>query len=508
MTITGINRGNTPVKVSGTLADLPQVKNFEIFYTDSVKNLFKDGDVPVRNKVFTYTIPAKCIFTLAAKTVRPRPEPAGWYSGDMHVHRNCGEPNPITPDNKLTELMEKNDLDVISMLADMGNAEVKDAKEDLPKVNGKDAKESVPGRIVHWDAEWHYDPAGVTFENQAIGGHLAVLGLKEAHQIWDESAYKILDWAKKQNAVTGFVHMEYLSDALQNKLTCCIPLDYPVEAALGTIDFVSEDVWQNDAAIHAYYKLLNCGFRLGLCAGTDVPCMNGSIGDILTYVQVKDQPLTYDRWIEGIKNGRTVVALNGHQEFLDLKVNGKSSPGDEIKIKGQGDVSVMVRWTAAKELTGRIELVCNGKVVATQKGTAKPGSSVILTATQKFIRSGWLCARRMDAKGHISHTAAVYVNVNNQPVRASIEDAKYFISYIDNILANISVGGPWNKYFTHDLDVVKARYEKARNIYIGIEDDTIDQLKHMGNGVLENNGLPTIKKTTKYKAKGKSTRKK
>ena len=76
--------------------------------------------------------------------------------------------------------MEENDLAVVSMLADMGNAEVKDSKEDLPKVNGTDAKESIPGRIVHWDAEWHYDPAGVTFENQAIGGHLAILGLNRS----------------------------------------------------------------------------------------------------------------------------------------------------------------------------------------------------------------------------------------------------------------------------------------------------------------------------------------
>ena len=97
--------------------------------------------------------------------------------------------------------------------------------------------------------------------------------------------------------------------------------------------------------------ITNCliaDFRVGLAAGTDVPCMNGSIGDILTYVQVKDKPMTYAKWIEGIKNGRTVVALNGHKEFLDLKVNGTNSPGDEIKIKGQGDVKVSVKVDCCK----------------------------------------------------------------------------------------------------------------------------------------------------------------
>lgn len=501
ITITGINRGDSPVELKAGFVSLPEIKSLDMYYTDSIRNLYKDNEILVRNKSFGATIPGKCIFTLTGKVIRPKPEPSDWFTGDMHVHRNCGEPTGIFPENKLTEMMEQNDLSVVSMLADMGNGEVKDSKLDLPKVNGKDAPQSVPGRIVHWDAEWHYDPEGVTFENKAIGGHLAVLGLKEAHQIWDESAYKIIEWAKKQNAVTGFVHMEYLNDAIQNRLTCCIPLDYPVEAALGTIDFVAEDVWQNDAAIHGYYKLLNCGFHIGLAAGTDLPCYNGSMGDILTYVQVKDKQLTYTKWIDGIKKGRTVVALNGHKEFLDLKANGTNSPGDEIKIKGQGDVKVSVKWTTVTELTGRVELVCNGKVVASHSGTAKPGLPVELNATQKFLRSGWLCARRMDAKGHISHTAPIYVIVDEKPVRASVEDAKYFVSYIDNIITNISTGGIWNKYFTHDLDVVKARYQKSREIYVKIMDEAEDQLKKLGNGVIENNSIPQSGKTKKITPK-------
>ncbi len=44
-------------------------------------------------------------------------------------------------------MMEPNDLAVISVLADMGDGEVKDSFTDLPKVNGKDAIQSKPGRI-------------------------------------------------------------------------------------------------------------------------------------------------------------------------------------------------------------------------------------------------------------------------------------------------------------------------------------------------------------------------
>jgi hypothetical protein len=406
---------------------------------------------------------------------RPKPEPLGWYAGDIHVHLNCGEGSILLKEDTLVKMMEPNDLAVISLLADMGNGEVIDSKRDLPKVNGNDAHQSAPGRIIHWDTEWHWDATYSNFSNQALGGHLVLLGLKNAHQIWEESPYKILEWARTQNAIGGFAHMEYLNDSVQNNLNCCIPVDFPVEAALGTIDFVSEDVYGkrspnngnyfSEGVVNAYYKLLNCGFRLGLAAGTDYPCNEKEpLGTLLTYVQVKDK-LTYQKWIDGIKAGRTVVSRNGHEEFLSLKVNGKYIPGDDIALKNKSRVNVTVSWTATKELTGRIELVSNGKVIATLPGSAKPGEPLVFHTTANITKSSWLCARRMDEQGHETHTAPVYITVNKKPVRASTEDAVFFIKWIDNILENIKPGEKWNKYFPNDLTTVTARYIKAKNVY-------------------------------------------
>ena len=389
----------------------------KLIYTDSITNLTTGSEINVSGKSFRASVPAESVFTitgisdqLTSSMQRIKPEPSDWYAGDIHIHRNCGDGTSVLSEDEFTNMMEPNDLAVISVLADMGDGEVKDSFKDLPKVNGKDAIQSKPGRMVHWDAEWHFDPYGTTFENKALGGHLVLLGLKEAQTIWDESPYKIIEWGKSQDAIVGFCHMQYLNDTIQNELNCCIPVDYPVEAALGTIDFLSEDVWLNDAAVNAYYKLLNCGFRLGWAAGTDFPCNNSQpFGSLLTYVQVKDQPMTYRKWVEGIKNGRTVVTTNGHVEFLDFKVNGVASPGDEIKLKKNGTINPEVIWTSAKELTGRIEFVCNGKVVATKEGTSRPGEPVHLKTAIKISESSWICARRMDETGHQSHTAPVYV---------------------------------------------------------------------------------------------------
>jgi hypothetical protein len=186
---------------------------------------------------------------------------------------------------------------------------------------------------------------------------------------------------------------------------------------------------------------------------------------LLTYVQVKNRPFTYRKWVDGIKNGRTVVTTNGHKEFLDFKINGTASPGDEIRLNDKQTLSAEVIWTSVLDQTGRIELVLNGKVVATLEGIARPGEPVILKASVPIQESSWLCARRMDEKGHRSHTAPVYIKLNDTPVRASAEDAKYFIKWIDKTLANTAPGGPWNKYFTHDPDVVQNRYLQARKVY-------------------------------------------
>jgi hypothetical protein len=260
--------------------------------------------------------------------------------------------------------------------------------------------------------------------------------------------------------------MQYLDDGIPDKLSCCQPLEYPVEVALGTVDFLMEDVWRNDSVIHAYYKLLNCGFRPGLAAATDFPCNDRKpIGSLLTYVSVPGGKLVYRKWIEGIAKGRTVISTNGHDEFLDLKVNRIAGPGDEIHRDKPDRFPVTVRWTANQPLSGRIELVHNGKVIAKQEGTATVGKPVELLTSVEFKESGWLCARRMNEQGHQTHTAAVFVKIKEAPVRASAEDALYFVRFIENLLEKTSPGGPWNQYFIKDLAPVQNRYRQAREIY-------------------------------------------
>ncbi len=92
-----------------------------------------------RANSFSFNVPAKTIFTLKSTgeknitNAHAQPEPAGWYAGDIHVHRNCGDGTILLSYEKLVEMMEPNDLSVISVLADMGNGEVKVSEGRLTK---------------------------------------------------------------------------------------------------------------------------------------------------------------------------------------------------------------------------------------------------------------------------------------------------------------------------------------------------------------------------------------
>lgn len=430
---------------------------------------------------------------IGANEASAAPEPSGWFAGDMHVHRSCGgAPVPIS---QIYNAMVQKDLAVVSLLADSGNGEVLDPGTDLPKVNGQNDPVSTSGRIVHWDAEWHWDATYTQFPHQVLGGHIVSLGLPEAQQLVEEYTYPVFQWAKTRGAISGFAHMQYLGNTFPQQLDCCQPLEYPIEVALGGADFISQDVQGGDSFLTAYYRLLNCGFRPGFAAGSDYPC-NAQIGQLLTYVQVSGG-LTYRKWIEGIAKGRTVVSRNSKKEFLRLTVDGSLTPGDELKIATGRNVPVSIQWPVAQSLSGRIELVHNGNVVASKQTSASvlfPGS---LTAQVNFTKSGWLCARLMDSNGHRVHTAAVFVTVNNAPVRASSSDAQFYIDWIDQLIARTSQGGVWASFFQEDREAAHARYLAARAVYQQIAQEA-------GGGVsafaINNTALPHAVANQSYTA--------
>ena len=426
----------------------------------------------MRLQVSRWVVSIVGVLLLAATAfAQTGPEPAGWFAGDMHVHRSCGgSPESVST---MFSYMTPQNVAVECLLADMGNGEVQNPTTDLPLVNGQNDPISTSTRLLHWDAEWHWDATYKQYAHQALGGHLVGLGLSNAKQMWQESTYSILDWMHQQNGVAGFAHLQYLDSGFPSSLTCCTPIEYPVETALGISDFISEDVDSVNSGrgmnpenfLQAYYRLLNSGFRPGFAAGTDYPC-GTSVGSLVTYAQVAGGQLTYRNFIDAISRGRTVVSRNGHVEFLLLTVNGTATPGDEIQM-ATGSVTVNVQWTATQNLSGIIEIVQNGTVVASQSASASPGTPGTFTVTIPFAKSGWLAARRVATSGgeHYVHTAAVFVTVNNAPVRASAADAQFYVDWMNSLLQNTASGGPWNSFYPTQLSLAQSRYQAASALF-------------------------------------------
>jgi O-glycosyl hydrolase len=65
--IVGQNNSDKAILVNGKLSNVSKVNSFEMFYTDNLKNLFRDKDVSVAGNTFVVSIPAQCVFTLSCK---------------------------------------------------------------------------------------------------------------------------------------------------------------------------------------------------------------------------------------------------------------------------------------------------------------------------------------------------------------------------------------------------------------------------------------------------------
>ena len=90
-----------------------------------------------------------------------------------------------------------------------------------------------------------------------------------------------------------------------------------MDAALGKVDSIDVMGSNHAAALPLWYRLLNCGFRIPASAGTD--CFLNRIPSRLpgadrVYVHI-DGAFTYEKWIEGLKAGRTFVTNGPMLEF-------------------------------------------------------------------------------------------------------------------------------------------------------------------------------------------------
>ena len=124
------------------------------------------------------------------------------------------------------------------------------------------------------------------------------------------------------------------------------------------------------ASAAIYYHMLNVGVRLPATGGTDNfsnVWRDPSGGAARTYARL-DGPLTWRRWIEAVRAGRT-VATNG--PLLFVEVDGHE-PGSEISARDHVTVSVDLATIAPVDV---VEIIVDGRVAHTRARAARTESS-------------------------------------------------------------------------------------------------------------------------------------
>ncbi len=327
---------------------------------------------------------------------------------------------------------------------------------------------------------------------------------------WPTLGLNTLKWAQKQGAVCGPAHSGYGINLYLDELPnyevppydsiganeYVVDVTHKVEGPDGTmvpaVDFISTgDTWPV-AELNMWYHTLNAGFRTRISGETDFPCITGArVGIWRSYVRLEND-LTYDDWCEGISRGSNYVS-DGFSHLINFKVNDLlAGEGDStIHLDTPSTVKVDLKaiahlkddhdhfttfffspdspftptpWSVANAVENEqvmVEIVVNGLPVASKSIRINEPISD-LSFDINIEQSSWVTARIFPS----AHTNPVWVEVADQPVRASKKSVEWLIQGVEKC---------WeSKQSTYDEDEMQdaiAAYDHARITYQTILSD-------------------------------------
>lgn len=364
----------------------------------------------------------------------------GWFSGDVHMHPNHREGGLYMTMEDCALLAAGEDIRVANLLISNRQGTTRVFDTEFFRDGEVDPASTAETMMVVQEE----------FRNTSdMYGHMPLLGIKRLVEpffsgerpYWEDYPPNYAT-AKRVQEMGGVVSYAHPATRLGVLLGPHQAREFPIDLALGVVNAL--DVLSNydeEATSHLYYRVLNCGLRCTASAGTDtqmdVPDNNSISGGGRVYVQLQP-PLTYPKWIEGFRAGRTFVS-NGPMLFL--KVDGKG-PGEEIRLSGPRKITVSAEALSLPPMQA-IELVVNGEVVARAEPTNE-GRKAKLEHVLDVDASAWVAARVRGA-GHrrvmndsqlFAHTSPVYLVRDGRPV-AIARDAKIVLGWIDRLMEDV-----------------------------------------------------------------------
>ncbi|GMV92530.1 MAG: hypothetical protein AMXMBFR82_23080 [Candidatus Hydrogenedentota bacterium] len=186
-----------------------------------------------------------------------------------------------------------------------------------------------------------------------------------------------------------------------------------------------------------YYHILNCGFRLPPSAGSASGVLPNPVGYNRVYVQVPGE-FTYEKWWDGLRAGRSFVT-NG--PLLLVRANGEL-PGHVFKSEDTIEIAIAAELIAQDPIPA-FEIIKNGSVERTITMDEWKTSNGL--GSIRFDESGWFLVRTIADVPHtfrFASSAPFYVEIGNSPKRISKTSAKFFLDWVNERKAAITIEYP------------------------------------------------------------------
>ena len=427
-----------------------------------------------------------------------------WFSGDHHVHAaGCAHyespTEGVTPADMWRHILGE-DLDVGCVLS-WGPCWY--AQKQF--FEGKIHPLSTSEYLMRYDVEVSGFPS-------SHAGHLCLLRLKEDDypgttriEEWPSWDLPVLKWGKSQGGVVGFSHSGWgLKTSTDEIPTDEIPPfdgiganEYIVDVVHDAVDFISTVDTPAPWELNIWYHTLNCGFRTRISGETDFPCIYGErVGLGRVYVKLEDGRLDFDRWCQGVKEGRSYVS-DGRSHLLDFKVNDRAlgESGSELKLSSPATVRVTARvaayldaeptaqaraihdrplgekpyWDIERARIGKsrkvpVELIVNGHPVARREIEAN-GAIGDISFDVPVKKSCWIALRVLPS----AHTNPIFVLVGDKPVRASKKSAEWCLKSVDQCWSQKE-----RAIRASEKDEAKKAFDVARAAYRKIRDESTE----------------------------------
>lgn len=354
----------------------------------------------------------------------------GWYSGDLHNHRDWQE---------MSTLLLAEDLNLAPTLTNWVIG-----FHTMPTTRPANA----PHAIRRVDATHVYS----IFDNEIEGlgpasGAVGLLALRSPLGVSNKQLGPVYtDYTEMARRQGGYVDAEKITWRDSAALIALGQVDFAglvynsftphgVEVGWGVNPIekpeyatpVNAPLW----AMDFYYKFLNCGFKLPVSAGTASGVKAVPLGYNRVYVKLAG-PFGYNEWFRALKAGRS-FATNGPMLFLS--VNGRE-PGDSIALpaaqrKSPPRLKVRAEAISFRDLD-RLEIVWKGKIIKTvEAGGTLQKLSIDLEVDAES--SGWFAARAFEKPTEtvrFAHTSPVYVQVRGDDGIVAA-DATYLLELIE-----------------------------------------------------------------------------